>query len=84
MTTYTGLNGQAVPGTPENSAETTLDEQQIDYYDSDTGTLSTKQDWMKEFASGDRWKKYTEIREQVQQIYKINITILMQLFGHSD
>ncbi|KAL0161579.1 hypothetical protein M9458_045304, partial [Cirrhinus mrigala] len=70
MTTYTGLNGQAVPGTPENSAVTTLDEQQIDYYDSDIKKLIPKQDWMKEFASGDRWKKYTEIRERLQKISK--------------
>ncbi|XP_050951452.1 major histocompatibility complex class I-related gene protein-like [Labeo rohita] len=38
---------------------------------------------MKEFASGDKWKEYTEIRERVQQINKININFVMQLFNHS-
>ncbi|XP_058617507.1 major histocompatibility complex class I-related gene protein-like [Onychostoma macrolepis] len=38
---------------------------------------------MKEFTSTDRWKEYTEIREQVQQTNKINITVLMERFNHS-
>ncbi|RXN20801.1 major histocompatibility complex class I-related protein [Labeo rohita] len=84
MTIYSGLNGQAVAGTTELLAETTLDDQQIDYYDSDTGTLIPKQDWMREFASRDKWKKYTEIRERVQQTNKLNITLVMQQFSHSD
>uniref|UniRef100_A0A671P8P0 Major histocompatibility complex class I-related gene protein-like n=1 Tax=Sinocyclocheilus anshuiensis TaxID=1608454 RepID=A0A671P8P0_9TELE len=83
MTTYKGLNGQVVAGTPEFSTVTTLDEQEIDYYDSETGKLIPRQDWMKEFASGDRWKQYTEIRERVQQINKINITVLMEQFSQS-
>ncbi len=70
MTTYTEINGQPVAGIPEFSSVTTLDGQQIDYYDSDTGTLIPKQDWMKEFRSGDRFKEYTEIRERVQQTNK--------------
>ncbi len=63
-------------------AVTTLDGEQIDYYDSEIKKLIPKQDWM-EFASGDRWKEYTEIRERVQQANTINITVLMQQFNHS-
>lgn len=70
MTTYTRQNGPTVAGTPAFSFITTLDGRQIDYYDSDTETLIFRQDWMKEFASGDRFKEYTEIRERVQQTNK--------------
>ncbi|KAK2906605.1 hypothetical protein Q8A67_005590 [Cirrhinus molitorella] len=81
MTTYNGIYGKTIVGIPEFSSVTTLDEKQIDSYDSDTGTLI--QDWMKEFASGDRWKEYTEVRERVQQINKLNIIVLMQQFSQS-
>ncbi len=83
MTTYTEINGQTVAGTPAFSSVTTLDWEQIDYYDSEIKKLIPKQDWMKEFASGDRFKEYTEIRERVQQTNKISITVLMQQFNHS-
>ncbi|XP_056093759.1 major histocompatibility complex class I-related gene protein-like [Rhinichthys klamathensis goyatoka] len=84
ITTYTEINGQTTAGIPEFSAVTTLDGQQIDYYDSVIMTLIPRQDWMKEFASTELWKKYIEIREHVQQIYKINIHVLMQRFNQSD
>ncbi|KTF80924.1 hypothetical protein cypCar_00050181, partial [Cyprinus carpio] len=45
--------------------------------------LIPRQDWMKEFISGDRFKEYTEIRERVQQTNKINITVLMQQFNQT-
>uniref|UniRef100_A0A8C1ETN4 Ig-like domain-containing protein n=1 Tax=Cyprinus carpio carpio TaxID=630221 RepID=A0A8C1ETN4_CYPCA len=83
ITTYTEINGQTIAGIPEFSAVTTLDGRQIDYYDSEIKMLIPKQDWMKEFISGDRFKEYTEIRERVQQTNKINITVLMQQFSHS-
>ncbi len=70
MTTYTEINGQTIAGITKFSSVTTLDGEQIDYYDSDTGTLIFRQDWMKELASGDRFKEYTEIRERVQQTNK--------------
>ncbi|KAF4097362.1 hypothetical protein G5714_021370 [Onychostoma macrolepis] len=82
-TFYTGINGQTIAGIPEFSAVTTLDGEQIDYYDSEIKKLIPRQDWMKEFTSTDRWKEYTEIREQVQQTNKINITVLMERFNHS-
>ncbi|XP_059399180.1 major histocompatibility complex class I-related gene protein-like isoform X2 [Carassius carassius] len=80
-TTYTGVNGQRFAGTPEFSSVTTLDSQQIDDYDTVTKKLIPKQDWMKEFASTETWKEYTEIRERVQQINKLNIPDLMQRFS---
>ncbi|KAL0147516.1 hypothetical protein M9458_057182 [Cirrhinus mrigala] len=83
MTTYTGINGQTVAGIPEFSAVTTLDGRQIDYYDSEIKKLIPRQDWMKEFASTNTWKEDTEIREQVQQIYKNNIHVLMQRFNQT-
>ncbi|XP_050951449.1 major histocompatibility complex class I-related gene protein-like isoform X2 [Labeo rohita] len=80
-TTYTEINGQMIAGIPEISSVTVLDGQQIDYYDSEIKKLIPRQDWMKEFASGDKWKEYIEIREQVQQNNTINITILMEQFN---
>ncbi|XP_058616379.1 major histocompatibility complex class I-related gene protein-like [Onychostoma macrolepis] len=79
----TGINRQTIEGIPEFSAVTTLDGEQIDYYDSEIKKLIPKQGWMNEFTSTDRWKEYTEIREQVQQTNKINITVLMEQFNHS-
>uniref|UniRef100_A0A8C1QQC1 Ig-like domain-containing protein n=1 Tax=Cyprinus carpio TaxID=7962 RepID=A0A8C1QQC1_CYPCA len=57
------VNGETLAETPEVSAVTTLDGQQIDYYDSVIKKLIPKKDWMKEFASGDQWKEDTEIRK---------------------
>uniref|UniRef100_A0A673MYW1 Major histocompatibility complex class I-related gene protein-like n=1 Tax=Sinocyclocheilus rhinocerous TaxID=307959 RepID=A0A673MYW1_9TELE len=83
ITLYTEINGQTVEGIPDISAVTTLDGQQIDYYDSEIKKLIPKQDWMKEFASEDRFKEYTEFRERVQQTNKINITVLMEQLNQS-
>uniref|UniRef100_A0A8C2F604 MHC class I-like antigen recognition-like domain-containing protein n=1 Tax=Cyprinus carpio TaxID=7962 RepID=A0A8C2F604_CYPCA len=82
ITTCTEINGQTIAGSPECSSVTTLDGQQIDYYDSVIKKLITKQDWMKEFASTETWKEYTEIRERLQQTNKINIHFLMKQFNH--
>uniref|UniRef100_A0A8C1TQH6 Ig-like domain-containing protein n=1 Tax=Cyprinus carpio TaxID=7962 RepID=A0A8C1TQH6_CYPCA len=65
------------------SSVAALDGRQIDYYDSEIKMLIPRQDWMKEFISGDRFKEYTEIRERVQQTNKINITVLMQQFNQT-
>ncbi|XP_026054788.1 major histocompatibility complex class I-related gene protein-like [Carassius auratus] len=81
VTLYTEING--IAGIPEFSAVTTLDGRQIDYYDSEIKKLIPRQDWMKEFMSGDRFKEYAEIRERVQQTNKINITVLMQQLSQS-
>ncbi|XP_077082069.1 major histocompatibility complex class I-related protein 1-like isoform X2 [Siphateles boraxobius] len=83
ITTYTEINGQTTAGTPEISAVTTLDGQQIDYYDGNIKKLIPKKDWMKEFASTELWKKYTEIREKLQKIYKINIHVIMERFSQT-
>ncbi|XDV22986.1 hypothetical protein PO909_027724 [Leuciscus waleckii] len=83
ITTYTAINGKTIAGTPEFSAVTTLDGQQIDYYDSNIKKMIPKQNWMNEFASTEMWKKYTDIRENLQQIYKNNIHVLMETFNQS-
>ncbi|XP_026110529.1 major histocompatibility complex class I-related gene protein-like [Carassius auratus] len=82
-TFYTEINGQTNAGIPEFSSVTTLDGRQIDYYDSEMKKLIPRQDWMKEFMSGDRFKEYAEIRERIQQTNKINITVLMQQFSQT-
>ncbi|XP_039538411.1 major histocompatibility complex class I-related gene protein-like [Pimephales promelas] len=83
ISTHTEINGQTIAGTPEFSAVTTLDDQQIDYYDSNIKNLILKQDWMKEFASTEMWREYTDIREKQQQIYEINIPVLMKTFNQT-
>ncbi|KAL1252030.1 hypothetical protein QQF64_019826 [Cirrhinus molitorella] len=83
MTTYTGINGQTFEGIPEFSAVTTLDGQQIDYYDSEIKKLIPRQDWMKYYAATDGWKVDSEIREQVQNIYKNNIQVLINRFNQT-
>ncbi|XP_056093761.1 major histocompatibility complex class I-related gene protein-like [Rhinichthys klamathensis goyatoka] len=83
ITTYTGKNEQTIAGTPEFSAVTTLDKEHIDYYDSNTKKLIPIQDWMKDSTYKDMWKRDTEIREEVQQIYKNNIPVLMERFNQS-
>ncbi|XP_048037246.1 major histocompatibility complex class I-related gene protein-like [Megalobrama amblycephala] len=84
ITTYTGISGQmTADDCPEFSAVTTLDDQQIDYYDSNIKKLIPRQYWMKEFASEELWKEDNEIREQVWQVYKNNIPVLMKRFNQS-
>ncbi|XP_077082067.1 major histocompatibility complex class I-related gene protein-like [Siphateles boraxobius] len=83
ITTYTAINGRMIAGTPEFSAVTTLDDHQIDYYDSNIKKLIPRQDWMKKFASTELWKEDTEIRKHVQQIYKDNIPVIMQRFSQT-
>ncbi|KAK9967137.1 hypothetical protein ABG768_001549 [Culter alburnus] len=83
MTTYTGINGTTMAGIPEFSAVTTLDDQQIDYYDSNIMELIPRKNWIKDFASTHMWKKDTKIRKHVQQIYKNNIHVVMQRFNQS-
>lgn len=80
--TYTEINGQTIARIPEVSAVATLDGLQIDYYDSKRKKLIPKQDWVA-IESRNIWKDYTEIREQVRQINKINITVLMQQLNQS-
>jgi len=82
-TTYTEITGQTTARIPEFSAVTTLDGQQIDYYDSDIKKLIPKQDWMKDYASTDMWKEDTEIRKHVHQIYRNNIPVLMERFSQT-
>ncbi|KAK2906603.1 hypothetical protein Q8A67_005588 [Cirrhinus molitorella] len=81
-TFYTEINGETNASIPENFAVTTLDGRQMDYYDSEINELIPRQDWMKNFASGDRFKEYNEIRERIQQTNKINITLLMKQLHH--
>ncbi|XP_073700694.1 major histocompatibility complex class I-related gene protein-like [Garra rufa] len=82
-TLYTELNGQMIAEIAEISSVAVLDGQQIDYYDSEIKKLIPRQDWMKEFASGDRFKEYIKIRDEIQQTNKINIRVVMEQFNQS-
>ncbi|KAL1252032.1 hypothetical protein QQF64_019828 [Cirrhinus molitorella] len=82
-TTCTEINGQMVAEIPEISSVAVLDGQPIDYYDAEIKKLIPRQDWMKEFASGGRFKEYTEFRERLQRTNEISIRLLMERFNHS-
>ncbi|XP_067271394.1 major histocompatibility complex class I-related gene protein-like [Pseudorasbora parva] len=45
--------------------------------------LIPRQKWMEEFTSEELWKKYTAIREQVQQVNKLTIDVLMDRFNQT-
>ncbi|KAK2906602.1 hypothetical protein Q8A67_005587 [Cirrhinus molitorella] len=82
-TTYTEMNGQMVAEIPEISSVTVLDGQPIDFYDAEIKKLIPRQDWMKEFASGGRFKEYTEFRERLQRTNEISIHVLMERFNQT-
>ncbi|KAK7136579.1 hypothetical protein R3I93_016803 [Phoxinus phoxinus] len=82
-TAYTAIYGKMAAGTPEFSAVTTLDGQQIDYYDSNIKKMIPKQIWMEDYASTDLWTEDIEIREHVQHIYRDNIHVLKQRFNQT-
>ncbi|KAK7136580.1 hypothetical protein R3I93_016804 [Phoxinus phoxinus] len=83
ITTYTGIHEQTTTGIPEFSAVTTLDDQQIDYYDSNTTEMIPKQDWIRNYTSTELWKEDIEIRKYVQQMYRNIIPVLMQRFNQT-
>ncbi|KAL7868726.1 hypothetical protein SRHO_G00101100 [Serrasalmus rhombeus] len=82
---YTALSKDvALPGIYEFTALGLLDDQEIDYYNSQEQVKVPKQDWMKEKLQPDYWDKGIQSRKSKEQWFKVNVDILMQRMGHNE
>ncbi|XP_057181921.1 major histocompatibility complex class I-related gene protein-like isoform X1 [Triplophysa rosa] len=79
ITTYTGVTG--IEGIPEFWAVSTLDRQQLDYYDSINQTLTPRQKWLEDFSSTYKWKSNTENRKKEQDNLRNRIDKLINHNG---
>ncbi|KAI4905694.1 hypothetical protein NFI96_008126 [Prochilodus magdalenae] len=69
---------------PEFTSVGQVDGEQIDYYDSDIRMLISKTDWMKEFDAEDYWDRQTQGLQGQQEIFKVNLGILMDRFNQTE
>ncbi|KAI5627671.1 hypothetical protein C0J50_8446, partial [Silurus asotus] len=82
--TYTALSQPLkLSGIYEFTALEILDDQVIDYYDSNTQVKVPKQDWMKEKMPRDYWEKETQTCKSKEQWFKVNLEILMKRMRHN-
>ncbi|KAK9527123.1 hypothetical protein VZT92_015783 [Zoarces viviparus] len=77
---YTAFSQKPVglPGLHEFTAMGLLDNNMIDYFDSDNQVKVPKQTWMEKQLDSDYWAKGTQSRQSKQQWFKVNINILME------
>lgn len=61
-----------------------LDNQEIDYFDSEGKKKVPKQSWMKEQLDQNYWDKGSQSRQSKQQWFKVNIGILMKRLRQND
>lgn len=61
-----------------------LDNQEIDYYDSEGKKKVPMQSWMKERLDQSYWDKGSQSRQSKQQWFKVNIDILMKRLRQND
>ncbi|XP_053541566.1 uncharacterized protein LOC108274837 isoform X1 [Ictalurus punctatus] len=82
---YTALSKPLnLPGIYEFIAMGMLNDQVIDYYDSETQAKVPKQDWMREKMPQHYWEKGTQSRKSKEQWFKVNMDILMERMGHNN
>lgn len=68
---------------PEFVAATIVDGTQVNYFDSEIKEVIPKQDWVREAVDEEFWQRNTQIRKNVQQVYKSNIDIAMERFNQT-
>ncbi|KAM9386182.1 major histocompatibility complex class I-related gene protein-like [Pholidichthys leucotaenia] len=78
---YTTSSG--VPGFPEFVIVGIVDEQQVNYYDSEIKKMIPKQDWVAKNVEPDFWERNTQIALGAQQTFKANTDILKQRFNQT-
>ncbi|XP_058263541.1 class I histocompatibility antigen, F10 alpha chain-like [Hemibagrus wyckioides] len=82
--TYTALSKPLnLPGIYEFIAMGMVNDQVIDYYDSETQVKVPKQDWLREKMGQDYWDKGTQSRKSKEQWFKVNLDILMDRMRHN-
>ncbi|XP_062873857.1 BOLA class I histocompatibility antigen, alpha chain BL3-7-like [Trichomycterus rosablanca] len=70
---------------PEFTAFNFVDGEQTDYYDSNLRQLIPRTEWIKEIDADDPdyWKRNTEILQDVEEIFKVDVLTLMELFNQT-
>ncbi|XP_060743022.1 class I histocompatibility antigen, F10 alpha chain-like isoform X2 [Tachysurus vachellii] len=82
--TYTALSKPLnLPGIYEFIAMGMINDQVIDYYNSEAQVKVPKQHWMKEKMEKDYWDKGTQSRKSKEQWFKVNVDILMERMRHN-
>ncbi|XP_051899611.1 class I histocompatibility antigen, F10 alpha chain-like [Pristis pectinata] len=73
---YTGVTPG--PGVPEFVTVGYVDEEQIDYYDSELGRAVPRQRWMAESQGPEYWERETQNMRGTEQVYKVDIQTLQE------
>lgn len=61
-----------------------LDDNPVDYFDSDKKVKVPKQSWMEKKLEESYWEKGTQSRRSKQQWFKVNLNILKERFRQND
>ncbi|XP_036454178.1 patr class I histocompatibility antigen, B-1 alpha chain-like [Colossoma macropomum] len=69
---------------PEFTAVGLVDGERIDYYDSNIKKLIPKTDWMQDIGSEDYWNTQTRGLQANQEVFKVNMAVLMQRFNQTE
>ncbi|XP_062265296.1 H-2 class I histocompatibility antigen, Q9 alpha chain-like [Platichthys flesus] len=72
-----------VPNLPEFMIVSLVDDVQIQYYDSNTRKVESKQDWMLNANDPQYWKRDTQIALGTQHAFKNNLDILKERFNQT-
>ncbi|TSK20283.1 H-2 class I histocompatibility antigen, L-D alpha chain [Bagarius yarrelli] len=82
--TYTALSTPVdLPGIYQFIALGSLDDRELDYYNSQTRVKVPRQEWMKEKMPQDYWNKGTQSRLSKEQWFKVNVDILIDRMRHN-
>ncbi|RXN38501.1 H-2 class I histocompatibility Q10 alpha chain-like isoform X2 [Labeo rohita] len=82
---HTGLSKPVnLPGIYQFTAMGLLDGRQINYYNSKTQRMISKQQWMNDKMDQDYWEIGTQLSKSKEQWFNVNIDILMELMGHDE
>uniref|UniRef100_A0A8C2ITP3 Ig-like domain-containing protein n=1 Tax=Cyprinus carpio TaxID=7962 RepID=A0A8C2ITP3_CYPCA len=82
---YTALSKPVnLPGIYQFSAMGLLDDREIDSYNSKEQKKIPRQRWMKEKMQEDYWEKGTQSRKSKEQLFNVNVDILMKRMRHNE